>query len=288
MLVLTGALRRTFMRLLVSQRMLLLGYWLSAASLGLPRPAQAQASAAGRAETYAVVGAGKGAQFSLPQVRLADEAVSQRINRAIARAVLRNAEAPIDTTAALPKQLRQAAGQACCLSGARFQVLLNQGYLFSVKLTLQYNGAYYYERPVYLVFDLGTGQRLSLAALVADSPAQLRQRLEGAVNRRIGEFLGDTTTGEHAGRAALAERFGWDFARRRVRFSTPTAQTEAPAVDLTEFALTPHALLLFYRVALPATMLADVPDETYRFPYNRLQARGRLAELVQKNQPETR
>lgn len=273
------------MRVVVTRRVVLLSCGLG---LGWRVPVLAQAVPVGRAETYAVLGAGKGAQFSLPQVRMPDEVASQRINRAIARAVLRAAEGPVDTTAALPKQLRQVAGQACCLSGARFQVLLNQNYLYSVKLTLEFRGAYYYERPTYLVFDLGTGQRLGLDALVADSPAQLRQRLEGAVNRRIGEFLGDTTTGEHAGRGHLAERFGWDFTKRRVRFSTATTQTEAPAADITEFALTPHALLLFYRVGLPATMLADIPEETYRFPYNRLQTRGRLAELVQKSQSESR
>jgi hypothetical protein len=263
------------------------GLLLLAGLLGAGRPGAAQA-VAGRAEIFAVLGVGKGAQFSLPQVRLDDELAAARINRAIARAVVRLADEPVDTTASLPRQLRQIASQSCCLSGARFQALLNQANLLSLKLTLEFHGAYYYERPMYLVFDLGTGQRLGLAALVADPPAQLRQRLEGAVNRRIGEFLGDTTTGEHAGRGALAERFGWDFAKRRVRFPTATTRTEAPAADITEFALTPHALLLFYRVGLPATMLADIPDETYRFPYNRLQARGRLAELVQKSQPESR
>jgi hypothetical protein len=245
-------------------------------------PVAAQEPAPGRAELFAVLGAGKGAQFSLPQVRLADELAAARINRGIARAVVSQADAPVDTMAALPRQLRQLAGQPCCLSGARFQTLLNQGNLLSLKLTLEFHGAYYYERPVYLVFDLSTGQRLTLAALVADPPAQLARRLEGAVNRRIGEFLGDTATGEHAGRAALAERFGWDFAKRRVRFSTAAAPTEIPAPDLGEFALTPHTLLLFYRVGLPSSMLADIPEDTYRFPYTRLQVRGRLAELVQK------
>lgn len=271
------------MHLSVTRWFLLFAGYLFGLLVGIRQPAAAQAPVPGRAETYAVLGAGKGAQFSVPQVRLADENASKRINRAIARAVTARADEAVDTTAALPKQLRQVASQTCCLSGARFQVLLNQGYLFSVKLTLEYRGAYSYERQYYLVFDLGTGQRLGLAALVADPPAQLTQRLEGAVNRRIGEFLGDTATGEHAGRADLAERFGWDFATRRVRFSTAAVPTETPAPDLTEFALTAHTLLLFYRVGLPATMLADTPDETYRFPYARLQARGRLAELVQKN-----
>ena len=275
------------MKLSVTHRLLFFGSGLLVLVAG-GLPAAAQAPENGRAEIFAVLGAGKGAQFSLPQVRLADEAVSQRINRAIARAVVSAAEETVDTTATLPRQLRQVASQACCLRGARFQVLLNQGLLFSVKLALEFRGAYSYEQQRYLVFDLGTGQRLGLAALVADPPAQLAKRFEGAVNRRIGEFLGDTATGEHAGRAKLAERFGWDFATRRVRFATAAAPTETPAPDLSEFALTPHALLLFYRVGLPATMLADTPDDTYRFPYARLQARGRLAELVQKSAPAAR
>ena len=264
------------------RRWALPGLLLAAGLASVPITGAAQEPAPGRAEMFAVLGAGKGAQFSLPQVRLADELAAARINRGIARAVMSQADAPIDTTAVLARQLRQVAGQPCCLSGARFQTLLNQGNLLSLKLTLEFHGAYYYERPVYLVFDLSTGQRLTLAALVADPPAQLARRLEGAVNRRIGEFLGDTATGEHAGRAALAERFGWDFAKRRVRFSTAAAPTEIPAPDLGEFALTPHTLLLFYRVGLPSSMLADIPEDTYRFPYTRLQARGRLAELVQK------
>ena len=270
----------------VTSQSLLVSGCLFGLILGAQLTTFAQVAVPGRAETFAVVGAGKGVQFSLPQVRLNDEAVSQRINRAIAQAVVGEAGEAIDTTAALSRQLKQVAGQTCCLSGARFQVLLNQGYLYSVKLTLEFNGAYSYERQRYLVFDLGSGQRLSLGQLVADPPAQLTQRLEGAVNRRIGEFLGDT--GEHAGRADLVERFGWDIAARRVHFSTATVPTEVPALDLTEFALTPHTLLLFYRVGLPATMLADTPDDTYRFPYARLQARGRLAELVQKSVTGTR
>lgn len=274
------------MTLPVPRHFLLFGLWLG--GLWFCLAAAAQVPAPGRAETYAVLGAGKGAQFSVPQVRLVDEIISQRINRAIARAVLRAAEAAVDTTAALPRQLRQVAGQACCLSGTRFQVLLNQNYLFSVKLTLEFRGASSYERQRYLVFDLATGQRLGLAELVADPPAQLRRRLEGAVNRRIGEYLGDTATGEHGGRVALAERFGWDFATRRVRFLAVGPPSGVAAPDLDEFALTPHALLLFYRVGLPASMLADTPDDTYRFPYARLQARGHLADLVQKPAPAGR
>ena len=261
---------------------LLLACWASAAW-----PVAAQAPVAGRTEIVAVLGAGKGAQFSLPQVRLADEQVAERINRAIARAVLREAGEPVDTSVALPRQLRQIASRPCCLHGARFQTLLNQGALLSLKLTLEITGAYAYERSVYLVFDTGSGQRLKLDALVADPPAQLLRRLETAINRRIGEFLTDSAGRDRAKQADLTERYGWDKAKRRIRFSTTAAPGEASALSLAEFALTPHALLLFYQVGLPATMLTDVPEETYRFPYTHLQTKGRLAELVQKGASAT-
>lgn len=257
---------------------ILLAAWLAGAAL----PVAAQAPA-GRAEVYAVLGAGKGAQFSLPQVRLADEAVSQRINRAIARAVVRQAKATIDTTATLPKQLREVAADDCCLAGARFQVLLNQGNLFSVKLTLELRGTPSYERQRYLVFDLGTGQRLVLPALIADSPDLLAHRLEAAVSRRMGEFLADSAVRSHPDRAALAQKLHWNPTTHQVNFAAG-----ASAVSLQEFALTPHALLLLYPADQQSATLADIPEETYRFPYARLQARGRLAELVQKSGPEAR
>ena len=266
------------MKLSVSRRSLLVGVCLLGLSAGIRPPVAAQAPAPGRAETYAVLGAGKGAQFSLPQVRLADEATAQRINRAIARAVVSQAKAPVDTTAALPKQLRQVANEDCCLTGARFQVLLNQGNLFSVKLSLEFRGTPSYERQRYLVFDLGTGQRLPLTALVADPPAQLTHRLEMAVNRRLAEFLADSALRSHPGRTALAQGLHWSAATRQLDLAAG-----ATAVALDEFALTPHALLLFYPTDQQAASLADIPEETYRFPYARLQARGRLAELVQKS-----
>lgn len=262
----------------VTRRVLLFGCCLSGLSVGLWPSAAAQVPGNGRAETYAVLGAGKGAQFSVPQVRLADEAVSQRINRALARAVVRQAKIAVDTTAALPKQLRQVATDDCCLTGARFQVLLNQGALFSVKISLEFRGASTYEQQRYLVFDLGTGERLALAALVADPPTQLARRLETAVNRRMSEFLADSAVRSHPGRAALAQSLHWNATTHQVDFAAG-----APAVSLQEFALTPHALLLLYPTNQQATALADIPEETYRFPFARLQAKGRLAELVQKN-----
>ncbi|GAA4041851.1 hypothetical protein GCM10022409_29830 [Hymenobacter glaciei] len=262
---------------------LLYGVCVAALVAGTQLQGVAQVPGPGRAETYAVLGAGKGAQFSLPQVRLADEAASQRINRTIARAVLALAKTPVDTTASLSKQLRQVATTDCCLTGSRFQVLLNQGYLLSVKLSMEFRGTPSYEQQRYLVFDLSSGQRLPLSALVADPPAQLAHRLETAVNRRMGEFLADSATRKHPGRAALAQTLHWNATKRQVDFAGG-----APAVSLQEFALTPHALVLLYPTNQQAATLADVPEETYRFPYARLQAQGRLAELVQKNTPAAR
>ncbi|MDQ2769721.1 MAG: hypothetical protein M3Y54_04385 [Bacteroidota bacterium] len=248
--------------------------------------ARAQAPAAtGKAQLFAVVGAGKAAQFSLPQVRLADEAVAERINREIAAVVMSYATTPIDSTASLAKQLRLAAAQPCCLGGVRFQSLLNQGSLLSLKLTLVFNGNMYYERTRYLVFDLNTGQRVLLNSLVADSPAQLQQRLETAVSRRIGEFLADTTKRAPATLASIAGLYHWQAGKHRVDFGPANAPNTAPPVDLNEFALGPHALLLLYRVGVPSSTLADTPDEVYRIPYARLQAVGLLAELIKATAP---
>ena len=249
-------------------------------------PARAQAPAAtGKAQLFAVVGAGKAAQFSLPQVRLADESVAARINHEIAAVVLSYATTPVDSTASLAKQLRLAAAQPCCLGGTRFQTLLNQGNLLSLKLTLVFNGNMYYERTRYLVFDLNTGRPLPLSALVADSPAQLQQRLETAVNRRVAEFLADTTKRAPATLASVAELYHWQATKRRVGFGPANAPNAAPPADLREFALSPHALLLLYRVGVPSSTLADTPDEVYRIPYARLQAAGLLAELVKALAP---
>ena len=248
--------------------------------------ARAQApSAIGKAQLFAVVGAGKAAQFSVPQVRLADEVVAERINREIAAVVMSYATTPVDSTASLAKQLRLAAAQPCCLAGVRFQALLNQGSLLSLKLTLVFSGNMYYERTRYLVFDLNTGQRVLLNSLVADSPAQLQQRLETAVSRRVGEFLADTTKRAPATLATVAGLYHWQADKHRVDFGPANAPNTAPPVDLNEFALAPHALLLFYRVGVPSSTLADTPDEVYRIPYARLQAVGALAELIKAAAP---
>lgn len=251
-----------------------------------PGPARGQAPAgSGKAQLFAVMGAGKAAQFSLPQVRLGNEAVAERINHEIAAVVMSYATTPIDSTASLAKQLRLAAAQPCCLGGVRFQALLNQSSLLSLKLTLVFNGDMYYERTRYLVFDLNTGQRVRLNSLVADSPAQLQQRLETAVSRRVGEFLTDTTKRAPATLASVAGLYHWQAGKHRVDFGSANAPNTAPPVDLNEFALAPHALLLLYRVGVPSSTLADTPDEVYRIPYARLQAVGLLAELIKAAAP---
>ena len=238
---------------------------------------------AGKAQLFAVVGAGKAAQFSVPQVRLPDEAVATRLNHEIAAVVMSYATTPVDSTASLAKQLKLVAAQPCCLSGVRFQTLLNQENLLSLKLTLVFSGTMYYERTRYLVFDLTTGRRVPLNALVADQPAQLQQRMETAINRRVGEFLADTTKRAPATLASVAELYHWSAGKRRVGFGTANAPGVAPPVDLTEYGLASHALLLIYRVGVPTSTLADTPEEVYRIPYARLQAVGQLAELVKSS-----
>ena len=100
---------------------------------------------------------------------------------------------------------------------------------------------------------------------------------------RMGEFLADSAVRSHPDRAALAQKLHWNPTTHQVNFAAG-----ASAVSLQEFALTPHALLLLYPADQQSATLADIPEETYRFPYARLQARGRLAELVQKSGPEAR
>ena len=253
--------------------------------LAMPLMGRAQAPVASRAEVYAVVGAGRAAQFSVPQVRLPNEAVADRLNREIGRVVLSYATTPVDSTVSLAKQLRLAAAQPCCLGGVRFQTMLNQGSLLCLKLTLVFQGTMYYERTRFLVFDLNAGRQVPLSALVADSPEQLRQRLETAINRRVGEFLADTTKRAPAAMATVAERYHWNATKRRVGYGAAGDQHAAPPLDLTEFGLAPHALLLVYRVGVPSSTLADTPDEVYRVPYARLQAVGLLAELVKAGAP---
>lgn len=247
----------------------------------ISQAADAQASlSAGRANVYAIKEPSRFSQFVVPQVRLLNAVAAARINRQLLQQVIGgNADGEISHAANPRAQLRQAATLECCFSGARYKVLLNQDNLLSLEFVLEFHGAYYYERTDHAVFDLRTGQRLTLADLLADPAAQMRRRLSAAINRRIGEFLADTATYDTATIANLAERFHWNAATRRVDFQTDAApETEQPALN--DFALITGTLLLFYRVDLPYSQSSLTPDDTYRFPYTRLQPTGLLMPLA--------
>lgn len=97
---------------------------------------------------------------------------------------------------------------------------------------------------------------------MADAPAQLRQRLRWAVSRRLGEALGEAVDfygDEPATIAHVAEQFQWSWATHQ------TAIGEG--ADLTDFALTPRTLLLFFQVGFAHVEANFEPDATYRFAY---------------------
>lgn len=253
--------------------------------------ALAQAAPGGRAQVYGVTEA----DFIVPQVRLADAAVARRINRTLLRLIVRANADDIDSLGTPRQQLRQADrdsrydaetkvlrryGQG--LVGADYATLLNQDFLLSFAFTLEFLGAYPSQATQHVTFDLRTGRQLRLADIIADPPAQLTLRMEGAINRRVGEHLGQlaadpTNKGEMTN---LVERFHWRADARRVVFEAAGRPNGAPGIALEEFALTPRALLLFYRFELPHVIQNFEPDDTYRFPYARVRPRGPLVPLA--------
>ncbi|AMJ65888.1 hypothetical protein [Hymenobacter sp. PAMC 26628] len=266
-----------------------LGIWAGSVLLGAP--ARAQAVAAGRAQVYAVTAA----DFKVPQVKLADAAVARRINRALLRLIVGANADGIDLLATPQQQLRQADresrydtdqkvlrryGQG--FVGADYNVLLNQNYLLSFAFHLEYMGAYPSQADQHATFDLRTGRGLRLVDVVADPPEQLQRRMQGAISRRVGEHLGQIAAdpADKAEVADLAERFHWNAATRQVVFEMASRPEAAAAVGLNEFALTPRALLLFYRFELPHVIQNFEPDDTYRFPYARVHPRGPLVPLA--------
>ncbi|MGI4871932.1 MAG: hypothetical protein ACRYFX_12240 [Janthinobacterium lividum] len=243
---------------------------------------RAQVGAGLHARVYAVKYQQQAADFVVPQVQLADAGVARRLNYRLGRLVLSDSET--DSTATLPQQLRQAA-RACCYDaetkeptsgqgvvGLSYEVMFNAHGLLSIAYTLEINGAYSWAQTRHATFDLRTGQQLSLATLVSDPPAQLTARMRGAISRRFGETMAAAAETEDAATLAdLAERLHWNRAARHVKFATETSSEEgATPPELTDFALTPAALLVFYGPVLPHIMLNLEPDDTYRFPYARL------------------
>ncbi len=257
-------------------------------------PGKAQSGSGPHARIVAVTEAGGTSRFKVPQVQMSDAVVAQRINRSIAQRIIEGDE--VDTKARLSQQLRQAALECCWdsderhwisgqgLTGCRYEVLLNEQGLLSFEFTLESTGAYSYENTDHISFDLRTGRQLTLADVVADSPAQLTRCMHGAISRRFGEALvGMRTEADSTEIATVAELFYWDWNAKRVRFQGDPGIAEvarATEPNLESFALTPYELRLYYGSNLPHAMLNYEPDNTYHFPFMRVQPRGLLVPLA--------
>lgn len=257
-------------------------FWVGVLLGGVEARAQAQArtqtkaASGSRAQVYRVPATGEATRFEVPQVRLPDAAAARRINATLVRLLISSEAGGIDSAASVMQQLRQASRECCYdpdtrqwtvghgLTGCGYQVLFNQGGLLSLAYTSQFTGAYSWERTSHVTFDLRTGRVMALADLVADAPAQLQRRMRNAINRRLADELRKTaaTYGDSATVAYVAEQFQWDWATRQVKPALGDG-----LADLTEFALTPQKLLLFYRVDFPHINLNFEPDDTYRFAY---------------------
>jgi len=147
----------------------------------------------------------------------------------------------------------------------------------------EFTGAYSWERALHVTFDLRTGRQLALTDLVADPPAQLTRRMHSAISRRFGEFLTDMSKeADSIEIDHVAELFCWNWKANRVRFQSDAAadETGSSEPDLESFALTPRELRLYYGPGLPHVMLNYEPDDTYRFPFARIQPRGLLVPLA--------
>lgn len=248
-------------------------YWLALfSSWASPSLAIAQTPALPRARVYTVRAYG----YEVPQVQLPSIAASRRINSHLARLLFRsNVDIALDSLAPLAQQLRRAA-RACCYAdghwlapgqgfvGCAYSVLLNQGGLLSLEYDLTYCGAHETYEQGYVTFDLRTGYPLRLAQLVNDSDARLQRRMQLAVNRRFRDNLRDVVAeyGKTEKLAEVAEHYGWDWKTDGVRDF---------GANLTQFALTPKHLLLFYAVSFHRLDNEFEPDNTYRFSYGSLQ-----------------
>jgi hypothetical protein len=263
----------------------------------------AWAQAVGRAEVYRVPASGEAGRFEVPQVRLPNAAVARRINQRLLRGVfgvMGEGEVEITTKATPQQQLYQAARECCYdadarmwvaagsgLTGSWYSVLLNRAGLLSLSLTRQHTGAHHTFDTQFFTFDLLTGRRLSLTDVVADPPAQLVRRMQGAINRRYGEALAlaKEERSDSATLAEMTEVLHWDWKTRRVRWfagdtSAAVLALTASDPDVETFALTPAALLLFHDAGFHRLSQAPQPDDTYRFPYSRLHAKPLLQPLV--------
>lgn len=271
---------------------------IASACSGLAQPVQGLT-----ARITTVTEGGREGRFKVPQINCADAVVARRINRRIVWLIMSG-----ETNAALSvsQQLRQAE-RTCCydtenglgwntvghgLTGCDYNVMLNQQGLLSLEYAQEFTGAYLWERAAYATFDLRTGRQLKLADLIADSPVQLTRRMHAAISRRFGESLAEMAASEtdSADISFVAERFCWDWKAKRVRFQSdpsPLLEDRAIEPDLESFAITPNELQLHYERVLPHVVQNLEPDNTYHFPFIRLQPRGMLLPLV-KTRPTKR
>ncbi|MBJ6109376.1 hypothetical protein JAO73_10150 [Hymenobacter sp. BT523] len=276
--------------------------WLLVAWLwAVAAPGWAQAVAGAAQARIATVTEGRPAnRFNVPQVQLGDAAVAARINRRLVALVLGGETNP---ALSVRQQLRQAE-RTCCydgenglgwntagqgLTGCDYTVLLNQQGLLSIEYSQEFTGAYTWEQARHATFDLRTGRQLALADLVADPPAQLTRRMHGAISRRLGETMAELRdAGDSTDFEIVAENFHWDETAKRVRFQSdpgPAEEARASEPDLESFALTPTELRLYYERMLPHVLLNLEADNTYRFPYSRVQPRGALLPVAARARP---
>lgn len=246
--------------------------WLTGASLVSHKAPAQLAPALPRARVYTV----QRGEYNVPQVALPNAAVARRINQRLAR-LLVQCEDPdaVDSLATLPQQLQQAARASSFdeekklransqgFIGCDYTVLLNQGGLLSLAYQCDFRWNQEASTTGHVTFDLRTGRPLRLAQLVADSATRLQRRMQAAINRRLKEHLAEITEeyGDSVTIAYVADRYGWDWATQSVGLNA----------DLSEFALTPKRLLLFYKVEFQRINAPFQMDETYQFSYGSLQ-----------------
>ncbi|GAB3833384.1 hypothetical protein [Hymenobacter jeollabukensis] len=270
--------------------------WLAAALLS-GAGAQAQVAPGSQASVAPVATTGPAARFQVPQVKLPNAAVARRINQELLRLVVE--QHGLENATASPRQLLTAAARECCydelterwraggngLTELEYTVLLNQDYLLSVEFQLYYQGLNY-PATQHLTFDLRTGNLLRVTDLLADSPLQLRRRLRAAVSRRLREELsqvaanyGDSATVAHV--AELYQLANWNAAPAR-GLAEDLAAPDEDFPEHLEFALTPKELLLFHPVGMSRLDFEFLPDEMYRFPYERVQPKSLLVPIARK------
>ncbi|PJJ60611.1 hypothetical protein [Hymenobacter chitinivorans] len=286
--------------------------WLLGVGVVLSRAPQAGAQGApgAQAQVYTVTdqtAKNEATYYQVPQVRLPDAAVARRINRQLWRFFTRNFST-LDSTASLHRQLLQAVHECCYdeefkawraggdgLTGFDYTVLLNQNYLLSFEFYRNWQG---FQEPAsyHLTFNLRTGRLVTLAELVADSPTQLKRRLGLAISRRLHDELAGVVASygnDSALIARVAQLYGmeeWDttpqaalrlYAGNGSEVNPDESLFPLTEFSLTEFALQPNALLLFYSVDMSRYDFEFLPDETYVFPYTHLQPRPLLQPVAQ-------